>query len=218
MRRWYRLCRSGAQALFLVFSRGRVFGTANVPREGGVLLVCNHQSFFDPILATFALPRECHYMARDTLFRNPWFRKLIESLNAFPIRRGTADVGAIKETLRRLKAGALVTAFPEGTRTGDGNVGPMQPGVVLLARKTRVPLVPTLILGAFEIWPRQATLPRPAPVIIAYGKPLWPDQVSNLSGEDCINVVRDRILEMMVRYRRHPLMKGRLRPGDKVTR
>jgi 1-acyl-sn-glycerol-3-phosphate acyltransferase len=222
MRRWYRLCRIGAHALFLVFFRGRVFGTDNVPREGGVLLVCNHQSFFDPILATLALPRECHYMARDTLFRNPWFRRLIESLNAFPIKRGAADVGAIKETLRRLKAGALVTAFPEGTRTWDGSVGPMQPGVVLLARKTRVPLVPTLILGAFEIWPRQAALPRPAPVIIAYGQPLWPDHMEDLADEDCISVVRNRIVEMMGRYRRHPLMKGRLRPlpgeHQRVTR
>jgi 1-acyl-sn-glycerol-3-phosphate acyltransferase len=211
MRRWYRFCRAITQALFLLLFRGRVFGVRNVPREGGVLLVCNHQSFFDPVLATLALPRECHYMARDTLFRNPWFRKLIESLNAFPVKRGAADVGAIKETLRRLKQGALVTAFPEGTRTWDGSVGPMQPGVVLLARKACVPIVPTLILGAYEAWPRQASLPRPAPVVIAYGQPLPPDQIETLSDQKCIDVVRESIAQMMKRYRQHPLLAHRLR-------
>ncbi len=212
MRRWYRSCRVVAQALFLLLFRGRVFGVRNVPRAGGVLLVCNHQSFFDPVLATLALARECHYMARDTLFRNPWFRRLIESLNAFPVKRGVGDVGAIKETLRRLKRGALVTAFPEGTRTWDGRVGAMQPGVVLLARKACVPIVPTLILGAYEAWPRQALLPHPAPVVIAYGPPLWPHHMRDQHEEDCIRIVRDRILEMMARYRGHPSVKETLRP------
>jgi 1-acyl-sn-glycerol-3-phosphate acyltransferase len=221
MRRYYRYSRAVAQALFMLLSRGRVFGTRRVPLEGGVLLVCNHQSFFDPLLATLALPRECHFMARDTLFKNRWFRKLIESLNAFPVKRGSADVGAIKQTLRRLKSGALVTVFPEATRTSDGSVRPMQPGVVLIARKAHVPLVPTLILGAYEAWPRQALLPRPAPVIIAYAEPLWPEQMKHRSDDECINIVRDRILELMARYRRHSLLKDRLKPlagSDKVKR
>jgi len=212
MRRYYRICRLITQALFLLLFRGRIFGTRKVPREGGVLLVCNHQSFFDPVLATLALPRECHYMARDTLFANRLFRRLIESLNAFPIKRGAADIGAVKETLRRLKRGALVTAFPEATRTTDGSIGSMQPGVVLLARKAGVPLVPTLILGAYEAWPRHAAFPRPQPVIVAYGRPLWPEEMKELTEEGCMDVIRGRILAMMQRYRRHPALAGRLKP------
>ena len=50
-----------------------------------------------------------------------WLKPLIESLNAFGIKRGTADVGAIKETLRRLKDGAAITVFPEATRTAAGS-------------------------------------------------------------------------------------------------
>jgi 1-acyl-sn-glycerol-3-phosphate acyltransferase len=200
MRPWYRFCRIACQTLFLAFFRGRVFGTSRVPRTGGVLLVCNHQSFLDPVLATLALPRECHYMARDSLFHNPFFRRLIESLNAFPIKRGTADLGAIKETLRRLKAGALVVTFPEATRTPDGSLQPMAPGVILLARKARVPLVPAAIMGAFESWPRHARLPRPHPVVIAYGQPLSPDTLANLPDDACIAEVRRRIQELMDRF------------------
>ncbi|MFH1746480.1 MAG: lysophospholipid acyltransferase family protein [Planctomycetota bacterium] len=178
-----------------------------MPTSGGVLLVSNHQSFLDPVLATLALPRECHYMARDTLFRNPFFRWLIESLNAFPIKRGVADLRAIKETLRRLKNNQLVVTFPEATRTTDGSIRAMQPGVILLARKANVPIVPTLILGAFESWPRHARLPKPHPVIVAYGPPLAPALLKSLDDEECIRQVRARILDLQRLYQQHSLLR-----------
>ncbi len=206
MRAWYRFCRVSSQLLFTAMFRGRVFGTRRVPRTGGVLLVSNHQSYLDPVLATLALPRECHYMARDTLFQNPFFRRLIQSLNAFPIKRGTADVGAIKETLRRLKSGHLVVTFPEATRTRDGSVGPMQPGVILLARKARVPIVPVAILGAFESWPRQANFPRPHGVVVAYGEALSLAEMAGMPDDECIQEVRGRIVALMQRYERHPVL------------
>lgn len=212
MRIWYRFCRFWCQFAFMLFFRGRVFGRRHVPLSGGVILACNHQSFLDPVLATLALNRECDYMARDTLFANARFRRLIESLNAFPVKRGAADVGAIKETLRRMKRGRLVTMFPEATRTADGSVAPLQPGVVLIARKARVPIVPTLILGAFEAWPRHATFPRPRPIIVAHGERLRPEQMDGVDEQVCIDLIRDRIVAMLHRYREHPLLRGRLQP------
>ena len=215
MRPWYRFCRVLSHTFFLLVFRGRVLHTERVPRTGGVLLVCNHQSFLDPVLAALALPREAHFMARDTLFKGGFFKPLIEGLNAFPVKRGTADIGAIKETLKRLKGGALITVFPEATRTQDGSIRAMQPGVVLVARKAGVPLVPTLVLGAFEAWPRQAKLPRPRRVLVAYGEPVTAAEMKALSDEECVALVRGRIVELMERYRRHPRVAGRLKrlPG-----
>jgi 1-acyl-sn-glycerol-3-phosphate acyltransferase len=209
MRLWYRFCRILCQLVFLYFFRGRVFGARRVPVAGGVLLVCNHQSYLDPVLATLALPRECHFMARDTLFRDPRFRRLIESLNAFAIKRGTADVGAIKETLRRLRGGCAVTAFPEATRTADGRLQAMHSGVILVARRAGVPIVPTMILGAFEAWPRSARAPRPRPIVVAYGEPLRPDDMDALDDDRSIAVVRERIAGLIERFRSHPQLAGR---------
>lgn len=216
MRRWYRFCRFFCHLSFRYFFGGRALHIERVPQSGGVLLICNHQSFADPVLATVELPRECHYMARDSLFRGP-LKKLIESLNAFPVKRGTADIGAIKETLKRLKQGGLITVFPEATRTEDGNIRPFQPGVVLIARKTGVPLVPTLILGAFEAWPRHAKLPRPRRVLVVYGEPLTSAEIAELSDEDCVNRVRGRLIAMMHEYRRHPRLAGWLKPLPAVA-
>ena len=201
MRPWYRLCKVPCDIGFKLFFRGRAVGVENVPLDGGVLLLSNHQSYFDPVLVGVPLSRECHYMARDSLFRNKHFRRLIESLNAFPIKRGTADIGAIKETLRRLKNGAAVVAFPEATRTPDGSIGQMQGGAVLIAKKARVPIVPTLVWGAFECWPRQAKLPRPGPVRVAYAPPICPDELDEASEEEGIARVRRTIVEMALRER-----------------
>lgn len=184
MRIHYRISRSIAQALYTLLFWGRVYGVERVPRTGGVLLACNHQSFFDPVLATLALPRECHYMARDSLFRNPWFRRAIESYNAFPVKRGASDVAAMKITLARLKAGALVTAFPEATRTRDGRVSPCRPGVILLASRAGVPLVPVAIEGAFDAWPRHHRLPRRARIWVEYGRPFSPHELSQAPREE----------------------------------
>lgn len=203
MRRGYAICRLIAQTLYIFLFRGRVFGTHLVPRQGGVLLVSNHQSFLDPVLATLALPRECNYMARNTLFDISWLRPIMAYLNAFPVKRGTADMGAIKETLRRLKAGKVVLTFPEATRTTDGRIGAMRAGVVLLARKARVPIVPTLILGAFESWPRTAKLPKPHSVLVAYANPVYPHEHADWSDEQCVAAVRDRILELRARFQAH---------------
>ncbi len=213
MRRSYRFLRLLSQLLFIALFRGRVFGTQRVPRCGGVLLVSNHQSFLDPVLATLAIPRECNYMARDTLFAVPWLRPIIEFLNAFPVKRDTADLGAIKETLRRLKAGKLVLAFPEGTRTSDGSIGPMRAGVVLLARKARVPIVPMVILGAYRAWPRTARWPHPAPVVVAYGEPLRPDEHPEWSDEACVAHVREAVLALQQRYSRLLSIRCRGVPG-----
>jgi len=129
MRLGYRICRFICQWFCTLCFKARVHGVHRVPTAGGTLLVCNHQSFLDPVLATMALHREGNYMARDTLFHHSFFRRLIEYLNAFPIRRQSADLRAIKESLRRLKRGCVLVLFPEGTRTPDGRIGPLLPGL-----------------------------------------------------------------------------------------
>jgi len=176
--------------------KARFFGLDRVPREGGALLVSNHQSFVDPILVTMALYRDGHYMARATLFRNRWFGSLITSLNAFPVQRSTADFGAIKEALRRLKQGHLVVVFPEGTRSPDGRIHPMLPGLGAIAKRARVPVIPTLIDGVFQAWPKERLLPRSGNVIVEYGRPIQPEQYSDLQPAELMDRVRGRLLEM----------------------
>src|SRR4051812_46361979 len=77
----------------------KVWGADTFPRQGGVLLVSNHQSHLDPVILGTAVPRPLSYMAKNDLFKNPVFAKLIRSLGAFPIRQTGSAAGAIKETI-----------------------------------------------------------------------------------------------------------------------
>lgn len=202
MRPYWLALRSVVHAASTLLLRTRFHGIPRVPVTGGVMLVCNHQSFFDPPLVAMGLPRESCFMARDTLFENRWFTRLIRSLNAFPVRRGAADVSAIKEALRRLKSGMSLVVFPEGTRTQDGRIGRMLPGPGSIARKAAVPIVPTLIDGAFQCWPRDAKWPRIGDVIIEYGRPVHPDEYAGLSGEQLMDLIGSRLVAMQRRWHR----------------
>ena len=199
---WYRFCRYGYQILAAMMWRLEVFNRHIEPASGSVLYLCNHQSFLDPALMGMGLRRPVNYMARDSLFRNPLFGRFIASLNAFPVKRGQADTGAMKEALRRLKAGGQLVVFPEGTRTRDGTIGPFLPGVSLLARRAADWVVPMVIDGAFEAWPRTSPLPRPRHVEVAYCRPLGREDIARLTGEEILDLARRRMIDMQTELRR----------------
>ncbi len=171
----------------------KVYGRRNVPRSGGALLISNHESFLDPVVLGVNLPRMISFMARSTLFEKPLFAWLINGLNSFPVRRGESDIGAIKEALRRLEAGDILTIFPEGTRSADGEIGAIQPGIAMIVRRAGVPVIPAVVVGAWDAWPRRARFPRRGHVRVMYGPPL---DVGNLKGKQIVELI-DRTLRGM---------------------
>lgn len=186
MRWWWRLSQDLSRVGANIFWKFRAFGLENIPRSGGVLLASNHQSFLDPVLIAMVLSREMHFMARRTLFRNPVLRVIIAGYNAFAIERDTADVKGVKEAIARLEAGNILLVFPEGTRTGDGSIGRMKPGIGMLAERAAVPIVPVLIEGAYEVWPKGRLAPGPGRISMIFGKPL---DSKNIAGDAIKNAI-----------------------------
>lgn len=216
MRVYYHIVRFFTNWILVVYFRGRVFGLRNFPATGGVLIASNHQSFLDPVLDVLALQREGNFMARDTLFLNPLFKRLIESLNAFPVKRGAADVGAVKEILRRLRDGRVVVVYPEGTRTLDGEIGPINSNSLTIAKKAGVAIVPTVIDGAFESWPRTRAFPLPTRIYVTYCEPITPSQVREWSIEQITDTVAVRLKQglQLSRKRRGCTDRIRSRPDN----
>ncbi len=192
MRWWYAFCQLLCRVLFIPIFRIRVRGRRNVPETGGALIVSNHQSFFDPVLIGVGLRREVHYMARDSLFRRRIFGRLIESLNAFPIKREGVDVAAMREAISRIRQGRLVLVFPEGTRTRDGSFGTIRRGLSLISERARATVVPAVIQGAYEAWPRGAPMVRPHRIAVAFGEPITVEEQSRMTSEELSAVVAER--------------------------
>ena len=101
-RAWYQLAQRSVQIGMVLLYHVRHYGRENIPTQGGVLVVSNHQSHLDPPLVGAGCPRRMNYLARDTLFRFAPFGRLIYSVGAFPIDRDGIGLGGIKESLKRL--------------------------------------------------------------------------------------------------------------------
>ena len=199
---WYRTGRRVAQVVGTLLWKIRVLNRHHEPAEGSALYICNHQSFVDPVIMAMALRRPMHYMARASLFRSRLLAPLMESLNAFPVRRGTADLRAMKEALRRLKGGAQLVVFAEGTRTHDGRIGPFLPGVALLAQRAAKWTVPVVIEGAFEAWPRSAACFRPGAIVVQYGRPVSQAEARRHEPQAFLDQVRRGMIEIQADIRR----------------
>ncbi|MCA9069677.1 MAG: 1-acyl-sn-glycerol-3-phosphate acyltransferase [Planctomycetaceae bacterium] len=169
----------------------------HVPKTGGGLMLINHQSSLDPLLAGVALQRPISYVARDTLFPIPFIGWILRRTYVVPINRKSASSRVIKEMVRRMKHGFLVGMFPEGTRSDDGTIGPFKPGFIAMIRRCEVPIYPVGIAGANEAMPRGALIPRFCRIRVVYGEPFYPEEIQPLLKErredEVISRVRDRI-------------------------
>lgn len=184
----------------------KAYGIKHIPRTGGVLIVSNHQSYLDPALSAIQVLRPASFLGKSELFENAIFGAIIRRLNAFPVRQGQGDVGAVRETINRLREGHVLTMFPEGGRSETAEIEPMQAGVGLIVRRAgpTVKVVPAAVCGAFEAWSRHRKLPTPRPVRLKYGPPM---SLSHLDKDEIITII-DREIRRLY---------GELRSGNYET-
>jgi 1-acyl-sn-glycerol-3-phosphate acyltransferase len=171
----------------------KVFGLRHVPQDGGFLLVSNHQSYIDPVLLGVRLTRPLSYMAKSGLFKFAPFEWLIRQLGAFPIKQGSADIRALKEAIGRVQEGHALTIFPEGTRTPDGTLQPIEPGIALIIRKAKIPVIPAVISGASQAWPVTSKMFHAAPIRVLYGPAI---DMTGLDREQIVEVIGKKFAEM----------------------
>lgn len=149
---------------------GKIYGVENVPQTGGLVIISNHASYFDPPIVSNCVCRPVAYMAKEELFKIPVLAQAIKLYGAYPVSRGTADRGAIRYALEYLENGWAVGVFLEGTRTSDGRIHDPKRGAALLAAKAKVPLLPVSLWGSEKIVQPGTPIPRKVPLTIRIGK------------------------------------------------
>jgi len=150
------------------WGRLRVQGIERVPERGGLLLVPNHDSQWDPVLVGIALRRRrrLRFLARANLWRIPGLAPIMSALRQIPIERGVGDSAALEHAVAALAAGEAVCVFPEGglsrgrrlpARSGVGRLATAAPNarVVLCAIAgttgyVRFPRRPRVTISFFE--------------------------------------------------------------------
>ena len=170
----YRIIRAFLVVYLKLWHRLRIEGREHLPREGGVLIASNHQSFLDIPLVAVAAPRHVAFVARSTLASSRLVNFLMRQSGSVFVRQNTADRAALEDMIAHLEHGDCVAVFPEGTRTRDGSLGTFRPGAAVAARRAGVPVVPLAIFGAFEAMPRARLIPRPRRITVRIGPPVPP--------------------------------------------
>ncbi|MFA5362954.1 MAG: AMP-binding protein [Candidatus Omnitrophota bacterium] len=157
-----------------VIWRLKVFGTENIPRTGKCILCVNHGSYLDAFIVEASMPASLRkglfFVGFRAYFEQPFIRNIIKYIRVIPIDPGMHFVEAMQASAYVLKNDKIVCIFPEAQRTIDGNVKEFKKGVGILAKELSIPLVPVLITGSYESWPRTKPLPWPHPVTITFGR------------------------------------------------
>jgi 1-acyl-sn-glycerol-3-phosphate acyltransferase len=128
---------------------------------------------------------------------------LMGSLGAIPFDREGSGLSGLKESLRQLKRGEMVLVFPEGTRSGDGELGPLRPGFTALAVRSQAAILPVAIEGAFQAWPRWRKFPGRGTIRIHFGRPILPAEIAACEERKLAAEVEQRLRECQAILRDH---------------
>ncbi|MSQ30618.1 MAG: 1-acyl-sn-glycerol-3-phosphate acyltransferase [Dehalococcoidia bacterium] len=195
----YAACVALTRLIVHVFTRLEVVGRERVPAEGALIFVANHVHLLDPPLVAACVDRRVHPMAKRELFEIPLIGWFFHAYGAFPVRRFSADMGALRVARNILRNGEAVLMFPEGTRGirqgAATELRPARPGSAVVAQMSHAPVVPVAITGSnvalpgvFIAW----IFGRRPHVRVEFGEPLVIAEPS--SGGDSPEVATDRMM------------------------
>jgi len=123
-------------------------GFENIPDMKSYVIAANHIGRLDAALPYYILDRpDIIVIVAEKYQKYAFTRWLTHLINGIFIDRYHADVGALRQTLRRLQQGGILTMTPEGTRSKSGNLIEAKPGGIFLAWKAGVPILPAALTG-----------------------------------------------------------------------
>ncbi len=147
----------------IILYRPKIVGKENLPKDGGALLCPNHVSNLDAAVIVAMFKRKINVLAKEELFKNGFLCWIADLFGIYPVKRGKADMQAIKISLTLLKRNELLLMFPEGTRNGMAKGIKPKNGAVLIAATAGKPIIPIGIQGSFKPFTK---------VIVNIGKPI----------------------------------------------
>ncbi len=154
-----------------VYNRLSIRWTTALP-DGNVIVVANHTSNLDPVILGAVFPRRLRYLAKEELFKPFLFGSMVRALGSIPVRKSDSQSAgtALRTFLKLLESGENVLLFPEGSRSLDGKLKPLEGGVALIALKSGAPIIPAFISGAFDAMPPGSRWVKPLHLSIVFGE------------------------------------------------
>jgi len=134
----------------LIIYRVKKVGEKNIPQNGRYILCGNHVHALDAPVIVVVAKRRIRFIAKEELYKNKIYKWIGGVFDVITIKRGSADMDAMKKSIKALNNEEMIGIFPEGTRHGmDKNVE-LKTGAAFLALKTNTPIIPVGIKGSFK--------------------------------------------------------------------
>jgi len=186
--------------LTLLF-RWRLIGAENIPKQGPVIVACNHISYFDPLCHAYMInrgKRKCRFFAKAELWKNPFLKFVLTHAHQIPVERGTGETGPVEKAIEWLGKGELVVIYPEATITTNPDLTPMQgkTGVGRVALATGAPVVPIAVWGSHWVRPKKR---KPVQkwrrlIVLEAGEPMRFDDLKGKDEAEAAREVTDRVV------------------------
>lgn len=170
------------------------------PEDGrGLLVVSNHQTYFDPFWICAPFRRKYRFMAWDKAFNwffVGWFIRFLGSFPVDTVRGTTKDV--LRNSLSALADGATLVVFPEGARSfPDGKMVDFRPGAVRIALHAKVRILPITVRGANSVWSQTMKYPEWKKVEIFYHPPIEPTPLEGEEMPETIERINRQLVEII---------------------
>lgn len=178
-----------------ILYRVKIIGEENIPETGSYILCGNHVHALDAPVIIVTAKRKIRFMAKEELQKNKIISFFAKVFEVIPVKRGTADLDAIKLSMKAIKDGDILGIFPEGTRNGMAKHSSIKAGAAFMALKTNTPVIPVGIQGTFKPFTK---------VVINYGKPIDFSKYAVNKGKpdkEHLEIVSEKIMEEIVKLR-----------------
>ena len=179
-----------------LYIRVKKSGIENIPNDRPVIFAGNHQSFLDAFIFGYATPFKylvnSYSLAKIKHFNKGYLKFLANHSNVVLVDINK-NLGEVLQTMAKvLKEGKNIVIFPEGARTRDGEMLEFKKAFAILAKEMEVDIVPFGIRGAYEAFPANSKLPKPAQVEIKYFEPI---SSKDKSYEEIVQETRDTLIK-----------------------
>jgi 1-acyl-sn-glycerol-3-phosphate acyltransferase len=142
------------------------------------IFVSNHQSIYDIPVLFASLPYQLRIIAKESLGRFPFLGWHLRRTGHLLVDRRSPDRAGILRRWRALVSeGLSLIIFPEGTRSGDGQVAPFKAGSFLLAIQAQLPIVPLSVEGSRHVMLKGRLMTCPGQVRLRVHSPVVTEEL-----------------------------------------
>ena len=173
----YHITRFLVSIYFTLYHRLSVYGKEKIPKDHTVIVAPNHASYLDPPVVGYAFfPAYIKFVAWEKLFSFPLFGAYLRTMGSVPVspENKNSSAALLRLVMGFLKDGYNVFICPEGHRTEDGRLQPLEGGVAIMSLKTGAPIIPTYVAGSYRALAPHMKFPRPRKLTVTFGDPIDP--------------------------------------------